>query len=312
MAGFAGTTQTFIQQYGLLAVFVYMFLESALLLHFTPSEVVLPFAAALLVHGPVGFAVFVVVATGGGTAGGVFAYYVFGRGGEYVLTRYGSYPHLSADDLERGQRVFRRWGESTVFFCRLLPVLRAVISIPAGVSEMAFRRFLLYTASGTAVFVTALTYLAYSGTRAGTPAHHVLTALVRILTLDVQYVKTHVSVVLSLVVLLVAAFVVVWTHREWIRSNPAAAKAVVLRVVGVVGTALGLLFITSAMSVPVAAYSLVTWVWNDPRFLVVSLGLSPRMALVVTGLSVLAATFIVYEGGKHVPVSAVFRFDSRD
>ncbi|ODR82444.1 hypothetical protein BG842_20730 [Haladaptatus sp. W1] len=312
MAGFTGSTQAFIQQYGLLAVFVYMFLESALLLHFTPSEVVLPFAAALLVHGPIGFLWFVVVATAGGTAGGVFAYYVFGRGGEYVLTRYGSFLHLSADGLERGQRVFRRWGESTVFFCRLLPVLRAVISVPAGLSEMAFRRFLLYTASGTAVFVTALTYLAYTGAQAGTPVHRALTALLRVLALDVRYARTHVPVVLSLVVLLVVALVVVWTHREWIRTNPTAAKAVVLRVVGVAGTALGLLFITSAMSVPVAAYSLVTWLWNDPRFLVASLGLSPRAALVVTGLSVLVATFVVYEGGKRVPVRAVRRFDLRN
>ena len=289
-----------------------MFLESGLLLHFVPSEVVLPFAAALLVHGPVGFVVFVTVATAGGTAGSVFVYYVFGRGGEYVLERYGTYLRLSPADLERGRRVFRRWGEGTVFFCRLLPLLRALISIPAGLAEMDFRRFVLYTASGTAVFVAALTYLAYAGTQAGTPVNRALAALVAVLTLDVRYVRSHFLVVLVGVVASAVAILIVWTHREWIRSNPLAAKTALLRVVGIVGTVLGLLFITSAVSVPVAAYSLVTWIWDDPRFLVNSLGLSPQEALVVTGLSVLFATLVVYEGGKRVPVDVLPRFDSRD
>ncbi len=312
MTGLAGTTNTFIRQYGLLAVFVYMFLESGLLLHFVPSEVVLPFAAALLVHGPVGFVVFVVVATAGGTAGSVFVYYVFGRGGEYVLERYGTYLRLSPADLERGRKVFRRWGEGTVFFCRLLPLLRALISIPAGLAEMDIRRFVLYTASGTAVFVAALTYLAYSGTQAGTPLHHALAALVAVLTLDVRYVRSHFLVVLAGVVASAVAIIVVWTHREWIRANPLAAKTALLRVVGIVGTALGLLFITSAVSVPVAAYSLVTWIWDDPRFFVNSLGLSPQEALVVTGVGVLFATLVVYETGKRIPVGAVSHLVSRN
>ena len=312
MAGVVASINAFIQQYGLLAVFVYMFLESALLLHFAPSEVVLPFAAALLVHGPVGFVVFVVVATAGGTGGSVSVYYVFSRGSEYVVERYGTFLRLSPADLERGRHVFHRWGEGTVFFCRLLPVLRALISIPAGIAEMDFHRFVLYTASGTAVFVSALTYLAYAGTQAGSPVHHALVALVAVLTLDVQYVKTHLTFVLAGGVVSVTAVVVVWTHREWIRANPLAAKTVFLRAIGVVGTALGLLFITSAMSVPVAAYSLVTWIWDDPRFFVNSLGLSPRTALVITGVGVLFVTLAVYEGGKRVPVDAVSRLDLWD
>lgn len=307
-----GTTNSFIQQYGLLAVFVYMFLESGLLLHFVPSEVILPFAAALLVHGPVSFVVFVAVATAGGTAGSIFVYYVFGRGGEYVLERYGTYLHLTPADLERGRRVFHRWGEGTVFFCRFLPVLRALISIPAGIAEMDVRRFVLYTASGTAVFVSALTYLAHAGTQAGTPVHRALAALVAVLTLDVQYVRSHFRVVLMGVVASVVVLVVVWTHREWIRANPLAAKAALLRVVGIVGTVLGLLFITSAMSVPVAAYSLVTWIWDDPRFFVTALGLSPQGALVVTGVGVLFVTLVVYVGGKRIPVDVASRIGSRD
>ena len=115
------TIQTFIHTYGLLAVFVYLALETGMILHFAPSEIVVPFAAAELVHGPFSFLVFVLVATTGATIGAVFPYAIFRRYGRIALDRYGRYVHITPEDVDRGEDWFRRWGESSVLgvaFCR--------------------------------------------------------------------------------------------------------------------------------------------------------------------------------------------------
>ena len=161
-----GLTQTAIDlviQYGYLAIFVFMFLETSMLFPFLPSEVVVPTAAALLVSDPFTLGGFAVAATAGTIVGSLFAYSVIGVGGQYALGRYGRYVHVSEDDLERSQRWFRRWGESSVLWGRLLPVLRSVISIPAGFAGMNPTKFTLYTALGGLVFNAAVGATVYYG-----------------------------------------------------------------------------------------------------------------------------------------------------
>lgn len=300
----------FIQQYGLLAVFLYMLLESALLLHFTPSELVLPFAAALLVRGPFSFVVFVFVATAGGTTGSIVVYLLFGRNGRRFLDRYGWYLRVSPEQLDRGDRLFDRWGESVVFFCQLVPGIRALVSIPAGIAQMDIRRFIAYTALGTGVFTSTLTYLAYTGTQAGTPVHEALTALLGLLTLDFAYMQSHIVVVVVEVILLSVCAAVIWLNRRWIRTHPDIAKTKFLRAVLVIGLVVGILFVTSALSVPAAAFTFITWLWNDPRFFVVELGFSRRIALLLTGIAVSTGSLVVYALGQRVAIeSLVERFD---
>lgn len=164
MAG--GLTQAFLDfmaQYGYLAVFVFMFLETSMVFPFAPSEVVVPFAAGVLVHDPVTVVTFSLAAAAGATIGSLFAYYLFGTVGERALDRYGRYVHVSEADVERGQRWFRRWGESSVLWGRLLPVLRSIISIPAGLARMSVRKFALYSATGTFVFNAGVAWLVYYG-----------------------------------------------------------------------------------------------------------------------------------------------------
>lgn len=158
-----------VEQYGFVALFAYMVLETAFLLHFAPSELVVPFAASRLVHGPATFAFFVVDATLGATFGSVLAYVALGVYGEHVLSRYGRYVRVTADDVERSQRWFRRYGESSVAWGRLLPVMRALVSVPAGVARMRFPRFVAYSAAGALVFNTALTALVYRGASERSP-----------------------------------------------------------------------------------------------------------------------------------------------
>ncbi|WP_129115035.1 DedA family protein [Halegenticoccus tardaugens] len=152
-----------VRRFGYLAIFVFSFLETSMLFPFLPSEVVVPFAAAVLVDGPLSFAAFVFATATGATLGSLFAYYVVGRGGHRAFDDYGGALRVSARDLDRGRRWFRRWGESSVLWGRLFPILRSVISIPAGFAGMAPGKFALYSFVGSALFNAGVAAAVYYG-----------------------------------------------------------------------------------------------------------------------------------------------------
>lgn len=162
MSGLTETALSLVAQYGFLAVFVFAFLESSMLFPLLPSELVLPSAAALLVRGPVELGLFVLAATAGTTVGALVPYYV-GHEGHEALDRYGRYLRVSERETDRARRWFRRWGEHSVLWGRFLPVLRSVISIPAGFSEMRLCKFVVYTTVGALLFNTAVAGLVYLG-----------------------------------------------------------------------------------------------------------------------------------------------------
>ena len=141
-----------VEQYGYLAVAAFTFLEASLLFPLLPSEVVVPGAAALLIGGPATFGLFVASVVVGTTAGSLFAYHVFGERGRSALSGRGGRLRISEDRLERATGWFRRWGESSVLWGRLLPVLRSVVSVPAGLAGMARWKFTLYSAVGALAF----------------------------------------------------------------------------------------------------------------------------------------------------------------
>jgi membrane protein DedA with SNARE-associated domain len=88
--------------------------------------------------------------------------------GRPFLYRYGRYFFLSRPALERAEEVFRRHGEITTFVCRLIPAVRQLISIPAGLSRMRFGRFALFTGLGAGIWVIILAVAGYAigqGTR---------------------------------------------------------------------------------------------------------------------------------------------------
>ncbi len=81
--------------------------------------------------------------------------------GRPFLHRWGRYFFLAPDKLERAESLFREYGEITTFVCRLIPVVRQLISIPAGVSRMHFIRFSIFTATGAGLWVILLALLGY-------------------------------------------------------------------------------------------------------------------------------------------------------
>ncbi|MDI6632264.1 MAG: DedA family protein [Bacillota bacterium] len=126
-----------------------------------PSEVILPFGGFLAAQGKLNFFLAALAGNVGGTVGSIVSYYLGFKGGRPFLERYGRYFWISQRELAFADRWFARWGEATVFFTRMLPVIRTFISFPAGVARMNFKRFVFYTFFGSLPWSFLLTYLGF-------------------------------------------------------------------------------------------------------------------------------------------------------
>lgn len=135
--------QTFIAAHGLEAVFLLMVLESACIP--VPSEVTMIYAGYLVSQGSMSFIGAVVVGTVANLVGSLIAWAAGAYGVDAVLLR----SEHSRGRVEQAHRWFERWGTPTVFFARLLPVVRTFISLPAGVARMPLGRFSVLTVLGS-------------------------------------------------------------------------------------------------------------------------------------------------------------------
>ncbi len=118
-----------------------------------PSEVVLPLAGYLASRGRMDLGLVVLAATVGSVVGALVLYEVGARTGLPRLRRLvDRMPLLEVDDLERSEAWFRRHGEASVLFGRCLPVVRSLISLPAGVERMPRWRFVVLTTIGSGVW----------------------------------------------------------------------------------------------------------------------------------------------------------------
>jgi membrane protein DedA with SNARE-associated domain len=139
---------------GLAGVFVLMLLESACIP--IPSEATMLFAGFNVSEGH--YSLLAVTAAGvlGNLAGSWIAYAVGYYGRIDILEKHGAKVGIRTKHLEVADRWFARHGDATVFFTRLLPVVRTFISLPAGVARMPFWRFTLFTLAGCVPWVFAL------------------------------------------------------------------------------------------------------------------------------------------------------------
>lgn len=138
-------------------VFVLMVLES--MVFPVPSEAVMPFAGFLVAQGTFGFVPVLLIATAGSIVGSVLSYWIGRYLGRAFVDRFGKYLLLNHHHLDLTDQFFARNGEKTVFLSRFIPVVRHLISIPAGVGEMNMKKFLLYTAIGAGLWNAFLLYL---------------------------------------------------------------------------------------------------------------------------------------------------------
>lgn len=124
-----------------------------------PSEVIMPFAGFLVADGKMLFWLIVLAGTFGNLVGSWLAYWIGIKGGRPLIEKYGKYVLISRHDLDLADRWFLKYGDLTVFFGRLLPVIRTYISFPAGISKMNFRRFSIYTFLGALPWTALFAWL---------------------------------------------------------------------------------------------------------------------------------------------------------
>ncbi len=144
---------------GYWGIIVLMAMESSIFP--VPSEVVIPPAAFLAAQGHLSFSGVIIAGTVGSYLGSAITYWIALWVGRPVIRRWGKYFFIPPDKLERAEIWLRRYHAGGVFFARLLPVIRHLISIPAGIVRMNFWVFSLVTIVGSAIWCTVLTYLGY-------------------------------------------------------------------------------------------------------------------------------------------------------
>lgn len=130
-----------------------------------PSEVILPLAGSLALEGRFTLLGVTVMGSLGSMAGALVFYglgYMFGEDRVRVLMRrYGRWMMLSEDDFDRALEWFDRYGEKVIFFGRMVPIVRSLISVPAGIAEMNLGYFGVYTAVGTGLWSFLLALAGY-------------------------------------------------------------------------------------------------------------------------------------------------------
>jgi membrane protein DedA with SNARE-associated domain len=152
--------------WGLLFVFVFMAVESSFIPF--PSEVVMVPAGFLAARGELALAplpaLAAAIAVGvlGSLAGAFANYYLALWLGRPFLERYGKYFFVQPEPLARACEVFNRYGAATTFVCRLVPVIRQLISIPAGISRMPVASFALFTGLGAGIWTAILAAVGFA------------------------------------------------------------------------------------------------------------------------------------------------------
>lgn len=153
----------FISSTGYLGILLLMFVENVF--PPIPSEVIMPLAGYLAAQGKLTFAGIVAAGMAGSVLGALPFYYAGRKLGEERLKTFadahGRWLTVSREDIEKAKQWFDRHGRATVFLCRLVPGIRSLISIPAGVARMSLLPFLAYTAAGSGIWAGLLAYCGY-------------------------------------------------------------------------------------------------------------------------------------------------------
>jgi membrane protein DedA with SNARE-associated domain len=155
----------FFHQTGYISVFILMTMES--MIFPVPSEAVLPPAGLLIAQQRFTFPGVIIASTLGSIFGSLISYFIGSRGGRPFVDKFGKYFLLNRNDLEMSERFFKKNGDATIFICRFIPVVRHIISIPAGFGQMNLVKFSVYTIAGAGMWNAFLTFVGYKWGQAG-------------------------------------------------------------------------------------------------------------------------------------------------
>lgn len=146
-------------EWGYLGIFLLMTVESSFVPF--PSEIVLIPAGYLASKGDMSISMIMLSALGGSMAGAYINYFLALLLGRKILRRYGKYFFIKEDALVKMDTYFQKHGHISTFIGRLVPGIRQLISIPAGLSRMSLAVFSIYTALGAGIWALILVILGY-------------------------------------------------------------------------------------------------------------------------------------------------------
>jgi membrane protein DedA with SNARE-associated domain len=161
----AENIMAFFESTGYFSVFILMAMES--MIFPVPSEAVMPPAGLLISQGRFTFAGVVAASTAGSIFGSILSYWIGQYGGRPFIDRYGKYFLLDHKALDWAEKYFAKKGDLTILICRFIPVVRHIISIPAGMGKMNLVKFSIYTIIGAAVWNGFLAYIGMHWGQAG-------------------------------------------------------------------------------------------------------------------------------------------------
>lgn len=154
--------ETMITDYGIIGIFLAMLIET--IFPPIPSEIVMPVAGFLAFEaglGLIGLLKIILAGTAGATLGATIIYWVARYGGQPLVLKYGKKFLINEKKLNGVEKWFEKYGDFTVFLCRMAPALREIISIPAGIVKMKFPKFLVLTFFGSLVWTAFLGAIGY-------------------------------------------------------------------------------------------------------------------------------------------------------
>lgn len=146
--------------FGYLGVFLLIAIENVF--PPIPSEVILLFGGFMTTFSDMNIVGVIIASTLGSILGAIILYYIGKilnkeRLKKIITSKPGKILRLKPEDIDKADNWFDTKGNKTVFFCRFVPIIRSLISIPAGMSEMPMKKFLIYTTAGSLIWNAALT-----------------------------------------------------------------------------------------------------------------------------------------------------------
>jgi len=173
----ATTLVEYIGDMGYWGIFLLMFLESTFFPF--PSEIIMIPAGYLAYCGEMNLSLIIFIGILGSVAGALFNYYLAMHFGRTFLLKYGKYFFIKEETLEKLEVFFRKHGELSTFNGRLIPGIRQLISLPAGLAKMNLVKFTFYSAFGAGIWVVVLVVLGYLlGSNEALISHYLHTATI--------------------------------------------------------------------------------------------------------------------------------------
>ncbi|MBC2139590.1 DedA family protein [Listeria innocua] len=144
--------------FGYIGIFLLIMIEN--LFPPIPSEIILTFGGFMTTVSSLNVVMVIIVATLGSVVGAILLYKVASYFGKerltHIVLKYGRVLRLKESDIERAESFFLKYGSWAVFLCRMIPLIRSLISIPAGMTKMKMSRFLILTTAGSLLWNTVL------------------------------------------------------------------------------------------------------------------------------------------------------------